>query len=328
MQSVASFQEIINTEIRRRLSMPQFQEPQGLYAPCAYILKNGGKRVRASLVLMAAKMFCNDYQKAFPVALAFETFHNFTLIHDDIMDAADIRRGQPTVHVKWNTNTAILSGDAVMIMAYSFFEDAKEYVSPLFSLLNKTALEVCEGQQYDIDLELAQLNDTWVTEHMYIRMIELKTSVLLAACLQAGAIVGGASTADAEKLYEIGRLIGIGFQLQDDLLDTFGNVETFGKKIGGDIIENKKTFLVIKALELLNPTQKQELLHVYANKHIEGKYDTVVELFNAVDIRLVTEKYIADYFSKALAILDSLSLDSDRKQELYIFIKELQERTF
>lgn len=328
MQSVASFQEIINNEIHRRLALSQFQEPKGLYAPCEYILKNGGKRVRASLVLMAAKMFCSDYQKALPVALAFETFHNFTLIHDDIMDAADMRRGQPTVHVKWDTNTAILSGDAVMIMAYSFFEDAKEYIPSLFSLLNKTALEVCEGQQYDIDLENALLTDSWVTEHMYIRMIELKTSVLLAACLQAGAVVGGASTHDAQKLYEIGRLIGIGFQLQDDLLDTYGNVETFGKKIGGDIGENKKTFLVIKALELLADTDKQKLLSLFSTKYSDKKYEQVVELYNKVSINSITEQYIESYFSKALTILNSVELDQTKKQELLVFIKELQDRTF
>lgn len=328
MQSVASYQDIINSEIQRRLNLPQFQEPKGLYAPCAYILKNGGKRVRASLVLMATKMFRVDYHIALPVSLAFETFHNFTLIHDDIMDAADIRRGQPTVHVKWDTNTAILSGDAVMIMAYSFFEDANEFVPLLFSLLNKTALEVCEGQQYDIDLEHASLTESWVNEQSYIRMIELKTSVLLAACLQAGAIVGGASTEDASKLYEIGRLIGIGFQLQDDLLDTYGNVETFGKKIGGDIGENKKTFLVIKALELLPENQKQELLQLYSHKQVENKYDKVVALYDAVSVKTITETYIDSYFSKALSILDSISLQDSHKQELLVFIKELQERAF
>ena len=328
MQSVAIYQEIINAELHRRLAMSDFQSPKGLYEPCAYILKNGGKRVRASLVLMAAKMFTSNYLKALPVSLAFETFHNFTLIHDDIMDDADIRRGQQTIHVKWNTNTAILSGDATMIMAYKFFEDAKEHITTLLPLLNQTAIEVCEGQQFDIDLENASLTDDFVSEDMYLKMIELKTSVLLAACLKAGAIFGGASQDDANNLYEIGRLIGVAFQLQDDILDSYGDQDTFGKKIGGDIFENKKTFLVIKALQLLEESDKQKLLQLFSVKTHENKYEQVIALYNKAKVKNIAEHMVGFYFSKAKSILADMKISDSAKGELSLFIDELQSRAY
>ncbi|MDR1761546.1 MAG: polyprenyl synthetase family protein [Bacteroidales bacterium] len=327
MQSIQSYQELINNELQKRLQQSTIQEPSGLYDPCKYILRNGGKRVRASLVLLAAKMFVSNYEKAIPVALAFETFHNFTLIHDDIMDDADIRRGQPTVHVKWDENTAILSGDAVMILAYTFFEEAREYVLDILPLLNKTALEVCEGQQYDIDLEKAALTDSITNETQYIRMIELKTSVLLAACLKAGAIVGGASAEDAQKLYEIGRKVGIAFQLQDDILDSYGNTETFGKKIGGDITENKKTYLVITALNNLNENDKQELIRLYAQKSDDiQKYVQVRALFDKAQVHEKTTNAMNTLFEEAHTILNSLSIADDKKRELHTFIEELRTR--
>ncbi|MCL2328575.1 MAG: polyprenyl synthetase family protein [Bacteroidetes bacterium] len=327
MQSIQPYQELINSELQKRLEL--IQEPNGLYEPCKYILRNGGKRVRASLVLLATKMFVSDYEKAIPVALAFETFHNFTLIHDDIMDDADIRRNQPCVHIKWNTNTAILSGDAVMILAYTFFEEAGAQAFSIFSLLNKTAMEVCEGQQYDIDLEQAALTDAITNEEMYIRMIELKTSVLVAACLKAGAIVGGASADDADKLYEIGRKIGIAFQLQDDILDTYGNVETFGKKIGGDIAENKKTYLVISALNNLNESDKQELIRLYAQKSDDAqKYTQVRALFDKVQVLEKATTEMNTLFEEAHEILNSLSVADAQKMELRTFIEELRTREF
>lgn len=327
MQSIQPYQELINSELQKRLE--QIHEPRGLYEPCKYILRNGGKRVRASLVLLAAKMFVNNYEKAIPVALAFETFHNFTLIHDDIMDDADIRRNQPTVHVKWNSNTAILSGDAVMILAYTFFEEAREHVLPVLPLLNKTALEVCEGQQYDIDLEHAELTATLTNETQYIRMIELKTSVLLAACLKAGAIVGGAKAEDADKLYEIGRKIGIAFQLQDDILDTYGNVKQFGKTIGGDIAENKKTYLVITALNNLNDSDKQELIRLYALKSDDTqKYTQVRTLFDKAQVLEKATNVMNILFEEAHEILNSLSIHDDKKYELRAFIEELRKRDF
>ncbi|MDR2962948.1 MAG: polyprenyl synthetase family protein [Bacteroidales bacterium] len=325
MHSIQHYQDLINAELNCRLE--RIDEPKGLYEPCKYILRNGGKRVRASLVMLAAKMFSPRYERAIPVALAFETFHNFTLIHDDIMDEALIRRNQPCVHVKWNTNTAILSGDAVMILAYTFFEEAREYITAILPLLNKTALEVCEGQQYDIDLEQALLTDALTNEAMYIRMIELKTSVLLAACLKAGAVVGGASASDADKLYEIGRNIGIAFQLQDDILDTYGNVETFGKKIGGDIAENKKTYLVIAALQNLNEGDTQELMRLYAQKTDSAeKYTAVRALFDKAQVLEKANATMNVLYEKAYTILDSLSLAEVKKTELRTFIDELRTR--
>ena len=329
MQSLQAYQEFINSELVKRIEFPEYSEPKGLYEPCAYILKNGGKRVRAALVLMAAKLFANNYENAISVALAFETFHNFTLIHDDIMDDADIRRGQATVHVKWDANTAILSGDAVMILAYKFFEESQEHVIKLFSLLNTTALEVCEGQQYDIDLENANLLDSFVSEEMYIKMIELKTSVLIAACLKAGAIIGGASEEDAQKLYEFGKNVGIAFQLQDDLLDSFGDVETFGKKIGGDIAENKKTYLVIKALELLPENDKQKLLDLYQQKENSSKkYDEVIDLYKKANVEKITEELVDTYFAKATNCIKSVSIGEVQKAELYAFMNDLRKRAF
>jgi len=324
-----TYQSFINNELIKRVEDSKYSEPKGLYEPCTYILKNGGKRVRASLVLMAAKLFSGSYDNAISIALAFETFHNFTLIHDDIMDDADIRRGQDTVHVKWDTNTAILSGDAVMILAYRFFEESGENIPKVFSLLNTTALEVCEGQQYDIDLENADLLDEFVSEQMYIKMIELKTSVLIAACLKAGALVGGANEEEAQKLYEFGKYVGIAFQLQDDLLDSFGNINDFGKKIGGDIGENKKTYLVIKALELLDDTDKQELISLYSKTdNSDEKFNRVISLYKKVNIEKITDSLVDEYFAKASAFLNSVEIEESKKTELRMFMNALRKRSF
>ena len=330
MKSLEAYQSSINEALVSRMQSNEFAEPSGLYEPCKYILQNGGKRVRASLVLLASKMFSGEYKQAMSVALAFETFHNFTLIHDDIMDKADLRRGKPTVHTKWDENTAILSGDAVMIIAYRFFEESGNFVPQLFKLLNKTALEVCEGQQYDVDLENAGLSDTIVSESMYLKMIELKTSVLLAACLKAGAIVGGASADDAEKMYEIGRLIGIAFQLQDDVLDTYGNEQTFGKKIGGDIRVNKKTFLLIQALQTLKGAEQQKLIDLLSAKASDEteKFNAVVTLYNSADVKSKTIARISQYFQQAQSILDSIQLADSQKVELNTFMKELLVREY
>ena len=330
MKSLEAYQSSINEALVSRMQSNEFAEPSGLYEPCKYILQNGGKRVRASLVLLASKMFSGEYKHAMSVALAFETFHNFTLIHDDIMDKADLRRGKPTVHTKWDENTAILSGDAVMIIAYRFFEESGNFVPQLFKLLNKTALEVCEGQQYDVDLENAGLSDAIVSESMYLKMIELKTSVLLAACLKAGAIVGGASADDAEKMYEIGRLIGIAFQLQDDVLDTYGNEQTFGKKIGGDIRVNKKTFLLIQALQTLKGAERQKLIDLLSAKasNETEKFNAVVALYNSADVKSKTIARISQYFQQAQSILDSIQLTDTQKVELNTFMKELLVREY
>ena len=253
MHKIKDLQEIINKEIE---SKKMGREPFSLYEPINYSLSNGGKRIRPLLTLLACNLFSEKIDQAIDAALAIEIFHNFTLLHDDIMDKADIRRGKPTVHKKWNENTAILSGDAMFIKSYDFLLETKtEKFKEILQVFNNTALEVCEGQQYDMEFE----NRNDVSENEYLRMIELKTSVLLAAALKIGAIIGGAENADADLLYDFGRNIGLAFQLQDDMLDVYGSKNTFGKEIGGDIVANKKTFLLIKAKQLSSIEDKRHI---------------------------------------------------------------------
>ncbi len=243
MFTLIQLQEFISEKIQ---SLNLDKEPKGLYEPISYTLVSGGKRIRPALVLAACNMFSEKIEPAIPVALAFEVFHNFTLLHDDIMDNSPIRRNKETVHEKWNQNTAILSGDAMMIEAYEFLTELPAgLLKNILKLFNKTALEVCEGQQYDMDFETKEI----VSEEDYLNMIKLKTSVLIAAALKAGAICGGASDTDADLLYDFGLNIGLAFQIQDDLLDTYADTAVFGKKNGNDIITGKKTFLLINALQ-------------------------------------------------------------------------------
>ena len=238
------FVEYLNSKIKE-------QEPKNLYDPINYILQLGGKRLRPVLTLMATAIFESDYKKALDAALAVEVFHNFSLVHDDIMDDAPLRRGQDTVHEKWDVNTGILSGDAMLINAYQLFENYEgETFRELAKLFSKTAIEVCEGQQYDVDFETR--DDVRLPE--YLKMIEYKTAVLVGAALKMGAIVAETTKTNCDRIYEFGRDLGIAFQLQDDYLDAFGDPKTFGKQVGGDIIENKKTFLYLTALEKLDPS--------------------------------------------------------------------------
>ena len=233
------------------------KDPKNLYEPIDYILHLGGKRMRPILTLMAADIFSSNYKKALPAALAVEVFHNFTLVHDDIMDDAPLRRGKATVHEKWDISTGILSGDAMLILAYQYFENYEPIIfQKLAKLFSKTALEVCDGQQLDVDFETRK--DVTIDE--YINMIRLKTSVLVAAALKMGAIVAETNELDANLIYDFGLNLGLAFQLQDDYLDTFGDAATFGKQIGGDIIENKKTYLYLKALEVANPGPRTRLV--------------------------------------------------------------------
>src|SRR6056297_745914 len=259
------------------------KEPKNLYAPITYILELGGKRLRPVLVLMATEVFGTDYKKAMDAALAVEVFHNFSLVHDDIMDDAPLRRGKATVHEKWDINTGILSGDAMLINAYQLFENYEgETFRNLAQLFSKTALEVCEGQQYDVDFETR--DD--VTEAEYLKMIEYKTAVLVAAALKMGGIVANASLEDQKSIYEFGRNLGIAFQLQDDYLDAFGDPKTFGKQLGGDIIENKKTFLYLKALEVSDTNDEGKLKYLYRKKLKENsiKIGDVRRIFELNDI--------------------------------------------
>ncbi|WP_369048247.1 polyprenyl synthetase family protein [Tenacibaculum sp. UWU-22] len=294
------------------------KEPVNLYEPIDYILQLGGKRIRPVLTLMASDIFSDSYQKALPAALAIEVFHNFTLVHDDIMDDAPLRRGNKTVHEKWNINTGILSGDAMLILAYQYFENYEPKIfQKLAQLFSKTALEVCDGQQLDVDFETR--NNVTLAE--YIKMISLKTSVLIAAALKMGAIVAEASDQQASYLYDYGLNLGIAFQLQDDYLDTFGNPETFGKQVGGDIIENKKTYLFLKALEVANTEDTEKLQFLYSNKATENatKIREVTTIFERYNIQKHVEDQIKFYTDKAFDNLTVLSISEENKEKLKQF---------
>jgi geranylgeranyl diphosphate synthase type II len=258
MHSINQYQEFIADYLE---SQYETKEPKNLYDPIHYILGLGGKRMRPVLTLMSAEVFDADYKKALPAALAVEVFHNFSLIHDDIMDDAPLRRGNVTVHEKWDINTGILSGDAMLILAYQYFEKYEPAIfRELAKLFSKTALEVCEGQQWDVDFETR--TDVSIPE--YLKMIQYKTAVVVAAAMKMGAIIAETSEENANLIYDFGLNLGLAFQLQDDYLDAFGNPETFGKQVGGDIIENKKTYLYLKALEFASADQAQELAELFS----------------------------------------------------------------
>lgn len=301
-------------------------EPKNLYEPIDYILQLGGKRIRPVLTLMAADIFSDDYKKALPAALAVEVFHNFTLVHDDIMDAAPLRRGKATVHEKWDLNTGILSGDAMLILAYKYFEnyDAVTF-QKLAKLFSKTALEVCDGQQLDVDFETR--NDVTIDE--YINMIRLKTSVLVAAALKMGAIVANTDDENADLIYDFGLNLGLAFQLQDDYLDTFGDPETFGKQIGGDIIENKKTFLYLKALEVADKEIVKKLNYYYRKKLNENtiKITEVTRIYLMNDIPFLMKEEIEMYTEKAFETLTKMTINEENKQKLKDFGLWLMKRT-
>ena len=302
------------------------QEPKNLYEPIDYILQLGGKRIRPVLTLMATDIFSNDYKKAMPAALAVEVFHNFTLVHDDIMDDAPLRRGKATVHEKWDINTGILSGDAMLILAYQYFENYEPIVfQKLAKLFSKTALEVCDGQQLDVDFETR--NDVTIDE--YINMIRLKTSVLVAAALKMGAIVAESSEEDSNLIYDFGLNLGLAFQLQDDYLDTFGDPETFGKQVGGDIMENKKTYLYLKALEVSKKEDKEQLAFLYKDKLEDNtaKVKEVTRIFELNDIPALIKNQIANYTEKAFGTLSKMNITDANKQNLKGFGLWLMNRT-
>lgn len=302
------------------------KEPTQLYEPVKYILTLGGKRLRPILTLLTADFFGNNYEKAMNAALAVELFHNFSLIHDDIMDHAPIRRGKETVHEKWDINTGILSGDAMLILAYQLFEAYEPaQFQELAKLFSKTALEVCEGQQYDVDFETR--DDVTIPE--YIKMIDYKTAVLIGAAMKMGAIVAEASEACCEGVYDFGRNLGIAFQLQDDYLDAFGNPETFGKQVGGDIITNKKTFLYLTALSTCDKSEAETLGHLYNinPKDPSEKIETVKEIFQTSGAAKATIAEIEAYTQKANTILETLKLSEEKKEQLRAFGHWLMERT-
>lgn len=301
------------------------ERPEELYEPIRYLMSLGGKRLRPLMTLMATALFTDDWQKAIKPASAVEVFHNFTLMHDDIMDKAPLRRGKVTVHEKWNENIAILSGDVMLVQAYEllmFVEDDK--FKKALKRFNRTAAEVCEGQQLDMNFE----NRENVSEEEYLEMIKLKTSVLLGFALELGGIIGGASDKSCHLLYEIGLNVGLGFQLKDDLLDVYGDPEKFGKQVGGDIISNKKTFMLIEALEKAESETAVELNKWLSLKEFDSaeKVKAVTAIYDTLGIRQVAENKINAYFDKAFEALNILKVDEERKAVLRSFAETLIDR--
>ncbi len=315
MYTVEELQKIIRDELETRSGEMLRQAPLELYAPIHYSLDMGGKRLRPVLLLLAYNLFSDEVSEVLPAALAIEVFHNFTLLHDDIMDKALVRRNRPTVHSKYSENAAILSGDAMAFQSYKYLIECKSpRLVEAIGLFTKTAIEVCEGQQFDMDFE----NRLDVKEEEYLTMIRLKTAVLLACSLKAGAVLANASGEVANQLYEFGINLGLSFQLQDDLLDTFGDQATFGKKIGGDILSNKKTFLLINALASASAGQRSALMNWIEKKEFdpEEKINAVTTIYDQVGVKSMTEDKADAYFNKAIAILDAINLQDVVKQPL------------
>ncbi len=323
MNSITNYKEITS----KYISLLKIEKtPNELYDPIRYILSLGGKQLRPVLTLFSAEIFGTDYNKALHAATAIELFHNFSLIHDDIMDDAPLRRGNKTVHEKWNINTAILSGDAMLILAYQYFENYEPKIfKELAQLFSKTALEVCEGQQMDINFETR--NDVSVSE--YIKMIEYKTAVLVGAALKMGAIVAESTQDNKNAIYNFGLNLGIAFQLQDDYLDAFGDSASFGKQIGGDILENKKTYLYLLALEKANKEDKEELYNWFSKTENNGqeKIDRVKSIFEKTEATSATQNQIEIYTNNALEILDNLDINTKHKNELRTFALDLMNRS-
>lgn len=300
-------------------------EPKNLYSPIQYTLSSGGKRIRPVLTLAACNMFKEKIDEAIYPALAVEVFHNFTLIHDDIMDNADMRRGKETVHKKWNANVGILSGDAMSILAYKLLvRTDHKYIVPIIDVFNDFALGICEGQQYDMEFE----SKKYVTQDEYTRMIELKTSVLLKGALQIGSIIGEAKEIDIEEIGSFGRNIGIAFQLQDDLLDAYGDTKVFGKKQGGDIVANKKTILTIKAFNNAKGESLNKLTSLYQSANIDDseKIFEVIKIFNEANVKEETELLIANYYQKAMESFDRIDVSPARKEVLATITQKIMSR--
>ena len=301
------------------------RKPASLYEPIKYVLSMGGKRIRPTLMLLAYNLFKEDPEKILMNAIALETYHNYTLLHDDLMDNADMRRGHQTVHKKWDANTAILSGDSMLVLAYERMAQCdNQHLGKVLHLFTETALEIGEGQQYDMEFETR--ND--VTEEEYIEMIRLKTSVLLACALKIGAILADASTEDADNLYQFGEQIGLAFQLQDDYLDVYGDPKVFGKKIGGDITSNKKTYMLINAYNRANDEQRAELTKWISAKEFDRqeKVAAVTRLYNEIGIDKMALDKIAYYFEQSEKYLDAVNVADERKQELRNYAHKMMKR--
>lgn len=316
------FEKRINEELEKVLVI---EEPRSLFDPAVYVFSLGGKRLRPILTLMAADLFNKDIENAVNPALAVEIFHNFSLLHDDLMDNADVRRGNATVHKKWSENTAILSGDAMVIEAYKYIVNVPDrYLRKVIDLFSQTATEICQGQQYDMDYEKRMD----VAENEYLKMIRLKTAVLIGCSLKLGAIVSDAPEVDVEALYQFGINLGLAFQLKDDLLDVYGDFKTFGKKPGGDILSNKKTMLLIKALENSNDLQKAELDKwlTVQNFNPEEKINAVKNLYDDLNLRLLVENMVEKYYLASLECLSSINVPDVHKKNLIDLSEQLMHR--
>ena len=308
-------------------NMPYNRKPADLYDPIKYVLSMGGKRIRPVLMLLCYNMYKDDPETILSSACAIETYHNYTLLHDDLMDNADMRRGKITVHKKWNPNTAILSGDSMLVLSYQRMAQCDvTKLKDVLDLFTETALEIGDGQQYDMDFETR--ND--VTEDEYIEMIRLKTSVLLACALKIGAILADAPADDAENLYRYGEQVGIAFQLQDDFLDVYGDPNVFGKKIGGDILCNTKTYMLINALLMANDSQRAELNHWIESKDYDpqAKIAAVTKLYDEIGIRKLCEEKVNYYFQQSLSYINKVKVDDSKKVELRHFIDSLMNRQY
>lgn len=322
MLTAKEIQNEVNSFIEK---LPYDRQPASLYEPIRYILSLGGKRIRPTLMLLAYNLYKDDPQSILMPACALETYHNFTLLHDDLMDRADMRRGMQTVHKKWGENTAILSGDAMLVQAYErMVQVPADKIRPVMDLFNTTSLEICEGQQFDMEFE----KRTDVREEEYIEMIRLKTSVLLACALKMGAVLADAPQADADNLYRFGEKIGLAFQLQDDYLDVYGDPAVFGKAIGGDIVSNKKTYMLINAWNMADATQREELERWLSATDFDPKEKiaAVTELYNKIGIDRLAEAKITECFEESRKYLAAVSVAPGCKKELAAYADAMMKR--
>lgn len=322
-----SADEILNKVNLFISNLPYHRRPESLYEPIKYVLSMGGKRIRPTLMLLAYNMFREDPERILMQAVALETYHNYTLLHDDLMDHADLRRGHETVHKRWNDNQAILSGDSMLVLAYERMAQCPaDKLGEVLSLFTQTALEIGEGQQYDIDFETR--ND--VSEDEYIEMIRLKTSVLLACALKIGAVLAGASKADADNLYKFGEQIGLAFQLQDDYLDVYGDPKIFGKAIGGDIVSNKKTYMLINAFNRANSSQRAELQRLINTESFDRdkKVAAVTALYNEMSIDKMAKNKMDFFYEQSQRYLDRVSVQEECKRELRAYAERMMKRKY
>ncbi len=322
MYTIKELQEVIKAELDKH---EYVEEPLSLFEPVKYIMEDGGKRLRPVLTLMAYNLYRDDIEKALKSAIGIEIFHNYTLLHDDVMDNAELRRGRLTVHRKWNNNVAILSGDAAAVTAYKYIETCEDaYLRRVIDGFNQVAMDVCKGQQYDMEFETRDQ----VSEEEYLQMIYLKTAVLIAGSIRQGALIAGAPEHEYKELYDFGGFLGLVFQLQDDFLDVYGNVAEFGKKIGGDIVSNKKTYLLIKALELATESDRQLLLEWCRKEHFDPqeKIAKVTEIYNRTGIKEVVAEKVDEYLEKSRLALKKIEVPEDRKIRFYEMIESIGKR--